>query len=72
MIAAEDLQNDIITDNYELIDVRTFEEHHSFNIGGTHIPLPDLEKSIPVIHFEKPVVFYCETGKRSEEAVKLH
>jgi sulfur-carrier protein adenylyltransferase/sulfurtransferase len=70
-ISAENLKELISTRQYDLVDVRTFEEHHFFNIGGTHISLQDLEKNIPLLNFEKPVVIYCATGRRSKEAVKL-
>lgn len=60
-----------LNDTYQLIDVRTAEEREAHNIGGTHIPLSELENNIDKITTEKPIVFYCATGKRSGEAVKL-
>ncbi|KAA9034340.1 thiamine biosynthesis protein [Ginsengibacter hankyongi] len=71
VISVSDLKKAIDSDEYSLVDVRTFQEHTSFNIGGTLIPLNYLEKNISLLNFEKPVVLYCATGKRSEEAVKL-
>lgn len=71
VISASDLKKAIDLDEYNLVDVRTFQEHTSFNIGGTLIPLNYLEKNISLLNFEKPVVLYCATGKRSGEAVKL-
>jgi len=71
VISASDLKKALDLDEYNLVDVRTFQEHTSFNIGGTLIPLNYLEKNISLLNFEKPVVLYCATGKRSGEAVKL-
>ena len=56
---------------YELVDVRTNEEHELGNIGGRNIPLNELEKGVSLLDSGKTIVFYCATGKRSEEAVKM-
>jgi len=55
----------------ELIDVRTEQERDAYDIGGTHIPLDELEVYMP--YFTSPItkVLYCATGARSAEAVKL-
>jgi adenylyltransferase/sulfurtransferase len=71
VISATDLKKATDLNEYNLVDVRTFEEHHSCNIGGTNIPLNELEKNMSILNFEKPVVLYCATGKRSEAAVRL-
>ena len=54
-----------------LIDVRTLQERDLVDIGGEHIPLDEMEESIDQLKSDKTVVFYCATGKRSGEAVKL-
>ncbi len=69
-ISVENLRKDIDRKIYELIDVRSEEERAIFNIGGRHIPLAEIEKMLLSINVTKPVVFYCETGRRSEEATK--
>lgn len=57
--------------NFEIIDVRTEEEHQKFNIGGKNIPLNRLQDHISLISSaSKPVVFYCQSGKRSMEAAR--
>ncbi|MDQ6761355.1 MAG: HesA/MoeB/ThiF family protein [Bacteroidota bacterium] len=71
VISAEDLKKVIDTNAYELIDVRSFEEHQSHNIGGKNIPVGEIEKQSSLINFGKPVVLYCASGKRSGEAGKL-
>jgi len=70
VISVEDLKKVIDDEVYELIDVRTSEEHHSFNIGGKHIPVNELENYTSVLDVDKSIVMYCSSGKRSGEAVK--
>jgi rhodanese-related sulfurtransferase len=55
----------------ELIDVRTEQERDAYDIGGTHMPLDELESYLPYFASTNTKVFYCATGKRSGEAVKL-
>ena len=56
---------------YELVDVRTSEEHNLFNIGGRNIPVYELEKNGSALNNGKDIVMYCSSGKRSSEAVKV-
>ncbi|WP_336960416.1 HesA/MoeB/ThiF family protein [Chryseobacterium contaminans] len=57
--------------NFETIDVRTKEEHQHFNIGGKNIPLDELENHYSFISsISNPIVVYCQSGKRSMEAVR--
>ena len=58
-------------EKYQLIDVREKAEHDLFNIGGAHIPLKNIAEKIADFSFEKPILFYCATGKRSAEAAKI-
>jgi adenylyltransferase/sulfurtransferase len=57
--------------DYTLIDIRTIEERTAFNIGGLHIPLSDIETNTSYLNGNKPIIFYCASGKRSAEAVKM-
>ncbi|CAN5713971.1 adenylyltransferase/sulfurtransferase MoeZ [soil metagenome] len=70
-ISIADLKAQINKNIYELIDVRTIEERNNFSIGGTHIPVATLQEHLPSIPANKPIVFYCASGKRSTEAVKM-
>jgi molybdopterin/thiamine biosynthesis adenylyltransferase/rhodanese-related sulfurtransferase len=70
-ISAEELKTALAGDSVELIDVRTLAERGQFNIGGKHIPLDELENHLDELNFEGKTVFYCATGKRSGEAVKM-
>jgi molybdopterin/thiamine biosynthesis adenylyltransferase/rhodanese-related sulfurtransferase len=69
MITIADLKNKI--NEFELVDVRNKEERMQYHIGGTHIPLAEMETSWPLLRLQKPVVFYCESGTRSMEALKI-
>ncbi len=68
-ITKSELENN--PEKYEFIDVRTIQEHDLFNIGGKNIPLDELADHIALFNRNTPIVFYCATGKRSAEAVKL-
>ena len=70
-ISAEELKKDFDKNVYELVDIRSDEERMQFNIGGKHIPLPMLKENSNEFSSNKAIVFYCASGKRSAEAVKL-
>ena len=69
-ISAATLKAALPHELYQLIDVRNSDERARFHIGGTHIPLSELENNLNFLDKKKPVVFYCASGKRSAEAVK--
>jgi molybdopterin/thiamine biosynthesis adenylyltransferase/rhodanese-related sulfurtransferase len=52
-----------------LLDVRTSEEHQSYNIGGVLIPLSELPARIAELDPSVPIVAYCRSGGRSLQAV---
>ena len=54
----------------QLIDVRESFEHDHYHIGGTLIPLGSLMESIHQISHDKPVIFYCQKGIRSQIAIQ--
>lgn len=57
--------------SFEIIDVRTKEEHQRFNIGGKNIPLDELEDHFSFISSTgHPIIVYCQSGKRSMEAAR--
>ena len=57
--------------NFELVDVRTERERDLFDIDGKHIPVEEIEEHLDYFNDGKSRVLYCQTGKRSGEAVKL-
>ncbi|HEY8931489.1 MAG TPA: HesA/MoeB/ThiF family protein [Mucilaginibacter sp.] len=68
-ISAEELKEEM--NRITLIDVRTEEEREEFNIGGRHIPVTDLLSHVDAIAKNEKIVFYCASGRRSGEAVKI-
>jgi len=56
---------------FELIDVRSLQERDLFDIGGTHIPVEEIEENLDYFASDNPKVLYCATGNRSGEAAKL-
>ena len=55
---------------FQLIDVREQSEHEVFNIGGLLIPLSDILKEKEKLNIQKPIVFYCKRGIRSQIAIQ--
>lgn len=68
-ITVDDLRSGLASDTYNLVDVRSNQERLDFNIGGRHIPLPEILSGKIEPDFDKPIIFYCATGKRSATAV---
>jgi rhodanese-related sulfurtransferase len=56
--------------NFQLIDVRSEEEHEAHHIGGLLIPLDELLRRSKEIELDKAVVFYCRKGIRSQIAIQ--
>ncbi len=57
-------------DDFQLIDVREEEEHFEFNIGGELIPLSKIARYKQFVALNKPVIFYCRKGIRSQFAIQ--
>lgn len=57
--------------NLQLIDVREHYETEIATIGGELIPLGKIEESVVKIEKDKQVIFYCRSGKRSADAIRL-
>ena len=70
-INVQELQQKINAgEDIQLIDVREQREHALYNIGGTLIPLGSLLENIDKIARDKPVIFYCQKGIRSQVAIQ--
>ena len=54
-----------------LVDVRTPAEHRAKALGDLCIPLAELAERISELPTERPILFYCQTGKRSLRALNL-
>ena len=57
-------------EDIQLIDVREPWEHDLYNIGGILIPLGSLIENFDKIDRNKPVIFYCQKGIRSQIAIQ--
>lgn len=69
-ITADELQR-LLAENAQLIDVRTNEEFENYHLPNSiHIPLNELEANSHKIDFSSPIYLLCQSGKRSEIALK--
>jgi rhodanese-related sulfurtransferase len=58
-------------DELQVIDVREPYEREAGHIAGTrHVALAELSAQAATFDKERPVVFYCRVGSRSEMAAK--
>jgi rhodanese-related sulfurtransferase len=71
LISISELKKGLESNRFELIDVRTERERDQYDIGGKHIPLIELEDHLGYFTGNGEKVFYCATGKRSADAVKV-
>jgi rhodanese-related sulfurtransferase len=55
----------------QVVDVReAYEREAGFIAGSRHIPLVELSSRAQEIEHERPVVFYCRVGARSDMAAQ--
>ncbi|MEN9347651.1 MAG: rhodanese-like domain-containing protein [Flavobacteriales bacterium] len=54
---------------YQLIDVREEHEVAYCSIGGEHIPMEQIISNLERIREDVPVIFHCQSGRRSEAVV---
>lgn len=71
LISASELKKGLEENRFELIDVRTEREREAYDIGGKHMPLVEIEDNLEYFSGSGEKVFYCSTGKRSADAVKI-
>ncbi|MBA3827703.1 MAG: rhodanese-like domain-containing protein [Taibaiella sp.] len=70
-LTPQELKAQISTDpEVLLIDVREPWEHEAYSIGGTLIPLGDINVRMNEIPKDKTVIVYCEKGIRSVIAIQ--
>jgi adenylyltransferase/sulfurtransferase len=55
----------------QLIDVREANEYELDNLGGELIPLSEIKEHIPRIRRDGTVVIHCQSGIRSQKAIRL-
>jgi adenylyltransferase/sulfurtransferase len=69
-IGAQEIQK-LLARNAQIIDVRTFGEFKQYHLPDTiHIPLDQLGETVNKIDFSRTVYLVCQSGKRSEIALK--
>ena len=69
-VTAVELQQ-LLTENAQIVDVRSLEEFENFHLPDSiHIPLNELDTNSSKINFSLPVYLLCQSGKRSETALK--
>ncbi len=68
-ISIQKLQDWMEEKEVDLIDVRDAEERARFHIGGMHVPLNEIHTV--KMKTDKLVVVYCQSGRRSEQAVRI-
>jgi len=56
-------------DIFQLIDIREDYDFDDFNIGGINIPMDDVFSSLDKVDTDKPVIFICNSGKRSKAII---
>lgn len=57
--------------DFQLIDVREPHEYAIDNLGGTLMPLSQLEEWVTRIERDKWVIVHCQSGMRSQKAIQL-
>ena len=71
-ISAEEFYNlQKAGEDFQLIDVREVDEYAAFNIGGELVPLKTLLENTGKIKIDKKVIFHCQSGDRSKQAISL-
>ncbi len=71
-ITVDQLQNLLDSDKeIQLIDVRTADEFEDFHLPNSiNVPLDGIEENMKGVDFERPIYLLCQSGKRSEVALK--
>jgi adenylyltransferase/sulfurtransferase len=72
-VTAHELQELIRRQKVQLIDVRELEEWHEGHLpDAMHFPLSSLKRGeMPHLRSQETVVLYCQSGKRSRQAIEL-
>jgi adenylyltransferase/sulfurtransferase len=66
-----DVLQKLLSERAQLIDVRTKEEFENYHLpDSVHIPLDELKHRSGKIDFSVPVYLLCQSGKRSEIALR--
>ena len=70
-ISVQELQRRMQTqEDFQLIDVREPYEYDIVSIGGTLMPLGQIDRFTSQIATNKPVIIHCRSGVRSQKAIR--
>ncbi|MEP3209389.1 MAG: HesA/MoeB/ThiF family protein [Maribacter sp.] len=70
IVAAEEIQK-LLAEDAQIVDVRTRAEFENYHLPDSlHIPLDELEANVTKINFLIPVYLLCQSGQRSETALR--
>lgn len=70
-ITCQELQS-LISDGGQLIDVRSTDEFSRGALqGAKNMPIDSIQYALNTIDKDKPVILYCQTGRRSGMVKKL-
>ena len=59
------------SENIQIIDIREEYEYEEGHISKLNIPMDEILESIEKIEQEKPVIIYCNSGRRGAAVVHI-
>ena len=71
VMSVQEVKAGLGEDILELVDIRTDQERDAINIGGVHFEADEVDDHVMFLNNDRVKVFYCSSGKRSAETVKL-
>ena len=57
--------------NFQIIDIREPYEYEDGALTNENIPLDKMMSSLNKIHRDRPVIIYCQTGKRASAIIYM-
>ena len=57
--------------DFHLVDVREPYEYETYNIGGTLIPLAQLQDRLSELSINQHLILHCKSDQRSQKAVAI-
>ena len=58
-------------DNFQMIDIREPYEFEDGALTNENIPLDKMMSSLNKIHKDRPVIIYCQSGKRASAIIYM-
>lgn len=57
--------------NFQIIDIREPYEYEDGALTNENIPLDKMMSSLNKIHIDRPVIIYCQSGKRASAIIYM-